>query len=111
MRAPRQQALLGALVLSALVLSACSSRSSESTSPTEATSASAAAVETAGDYMVGDTGPGGGIVFYDAGSAQPWGRYLEAGPKLAPAEWCGDDWELMLPERRKRSDRVRRTPS
>lgn len=94
MRAPRQQALLGALVLSALVLSACSSRSSESTSPTAATSASAAAVETAGDYMVGDTGPGGGIVFYDAGSAQPWGRYLEAGPKLTPAEWCGDDWEL-----------------
>jgi hypothetical protein len=34
---------------------------------------------------VGDTGPGGGKVFYDAGSAQSWGRYLEA----APAGWYG----------------------
>ena len=30
-----------------------------------------------GDCSVGDTGPGGGIVFYDAGSAQSWGRYIE----------------------------------
>ena len=29
-------------------------------------------------YNVGDTGPGGGIVFYDAGSVQSWGRFLEA---------------------------------
>ena len=52
-----------------------------------------AVAETAEDYMVGDTGPGGGIVFYDAGSVQPWGRYLEAGPELAEENWC-DDWKL-----------------
>lgn len=32
---------------------------------------------------VGNTGPGGGIVFYDAGSQQSWGRYLE----VAPEKW------------------------
>jgi len=34
---------------------------------------------------VGDTGPGGGVVFYDAGTSKKWGRYLEA----APAGWSG----------------------
>lgn len=33
----------------------------------------------------GDTGPGGGTVFYDAGSTQSWGRYLE----VAPNTWNG----------------------
>ena len=44
---------------------------------------------------MGEEGPGGGIIFYDAGSQQSWGRYLEfaptgwAGPKLDPiSPWC-----------------------
>jgi len=31
-----------------------------------------------GSCRVGDVGPGGGRIFYDAGSLQWWGRYLEA---------------------------------
>ena len=34
---------------------------------------------------VGDKGPGGGIVYYDAGSMQWWGRFLEAKTKSTPA--------------------------
>lgn len=35
--------------------------------------------------LIGSTGPGGGIVFFDAGSQQSWGRYLE----YAPKDWYG----------------------
>lgn len=28
-------------------------------------------------YSIGDTGPGGGAIFYDAGSTLSWGRYIE----------------------------------
>lgn len=38
-----------------------------------------------GTCVIGDTGPGGGIVFYVAPSQQPWGRYLE----VAPENWAG----------------------
>ena len=38
-----------------------------------------------GICKVGNTGPGGGIVFFDAGSQQSWGRYLE----FAPLGWSG----------------------
>jgi hypothetical protein len=38
-----------------------------------------------GSCKVGNTGPAGGIVFYDAGSQQSWGRYLE----VAPQGWSG----------------------
>jgi hypothetical protein len=36
-------------------------------------------------YSLGDTGPGGGIIFYDAGSTLSWGRYME----IAPNNWQG----------------------
>jgi len=43
----------------------------------------------ASPVTLGATGPGGGIIFYDAGSVQSWGRYLE----VACAGWsdgtCG----------------------
>ncbi len=40
--------------------------------------------------QVGDIGPGGGLVFYDAGSTQPWGRWLEVSP--ASCEGVGKVW-------------------
>lgn len=49
--------------------------------------------EAGGPCKVGDTGPGGGIVFYDAGSVQPWGRYLEA----APTGWSGKAADPTVP--------------
>ncbi len=99
MRVQLPKAIFLAFAMSTLVVSACSSGSSESASPVATTPAaeSAEEVQTPGDYKIGDTGPGGGIVFFDAGSVQPWGRYLEAGPQLAPTEWCGEDWELDIP--------------
>ena len=41
---------------------------------------------------VGNAGPGGGIVFYDAGSQQSWGRYLE----FAPAGWSGGAQDPLM---------------
>ena len=43
-----------------------------------------------GPCAIGDTGPGGGIVFYDAGKHQPWGRWLELAPE--DAEYVGFPW-------------------
>jgi hypothetical protein len=40
---------------------------------------------------VGSTGPGGGIVYYDAGSPRWWGQFLEATSSSTPARvpWSG----------------------
>ena len=40
--------------------------------------------ESGAGCAVGVTGPVGGVVFYDAGSMQWWGRYLEAWPTTLP---------------------------
>ena len=42
------------------------------------------------DYEIGDTGPAGGIVFYDKGSYSDGWRYLEAAP--ASREWTDKPW-------------------
>jgi len=47
----------------------------------------------AAEYRVGDTGPGGGVVFYDAGTRAGWGRYLE----VAPAGWSGATRDPLAP--------------
>ena len=40
--------------------------------------------ETGENCVVGERGPKGGVIFYDAGSQQWWGRYLEAEIGLRP---------------------------
>ena len=46
---------------------------------------------------IGDVGPGGGIVFYDAGSQQVWGRFLEAKTNSVPARGIWGSGEMLSP--------------
>jgi hypothetical protein len=40
------------------------------------------------EYKIGDTGPAGGIVFYDKGTVTNGWRYMEAAPNdIVPAQW------------------------
>ena len=47
------------------------------------TSTTAATCAQGGLCNLGDTGPGGGIIFYETTTTQSWGRYIEA----APIDW------------------------
>ncbi len=46
-----------------------------------------------GKCEIGNTGPGGGIVFYVAPAPQSWGQYLE----FAPANWNGTSTDPKVP--------------
>jgi len=48
-------------------------------------------------YNIGDTGPAGGIIFYDKGSTTNGWRYLEAAPESTEfsAEWGADGQNVL----------------
>jgi len=82
--------LLGGLALVPQVTDLCAPATITVPSATTTTTI-AVACAIGGTCVVGAAGPGGGIIFYDAGSTQPWGRYLE----VACVGWsdgiCGGD--------------------
>jgi hypothetical protein len=47
-----------------------------------------------GTYRIGDTGPAGGIVFYDKGKVSDGWRYLEAAPKDAGMAYWGPYFDI-----------------
>jgi curli biogenesis system outer membrane secretion channel CsgG len=58
------------------------------TAPAQAAQPAAAAPEAPKTYRIGDTGPAGGIVFYDKGMVANGWRYMEAAPNdVGPAQW------------------------
>jgi len=81
----RFAALIAATFISVVSLSACGGNDSDSGRTRNAISPTATCAE-GGECTVGDVGPGGGVVFFDAGSDLEWGRYLE----VAPENWAQD---------------------
>jgi len=53
-------------------------------------------LESGSGCSIGSIGPGGGIVFYDAGSMQWWGRFLEAKPDRATSTTWGAETSLYI---------------
>ena len=95
---PRTTATFTLGLLTAAVLAGCATTAPSEQAPSPAVSvdrqaAAVSACADGNDCAIGDIGPGGGIVFYDAGSVQSWGRYLEA----APTGWHGTDIDPEAP--------------
>lgn len=57
--------------------------------------AAGACLEDGTNCKVGDVGPRGGIVYYDAGSMQWWGRFLEAKTESTPANGIWGESSLL----------------
>ena len=96
---PRTTATFTLGLLTAAVLAGCATTAPSEQAPSPAVSVDRqAALGTCADggaCAIGDIGPGGGMVFYDAGSVQPWGRYMEMGPEFTRTEWC-DVWDFFV---------------
>lgn len=90
--------------LSAFLLSAVMCGSLVAVGPTPASAATCTADGV--NCKVGDVGPGGGIVFYDAGSQQVWGRFLEAKTNSVPANGIWGAIVLSSPEMRLASKQI-----
>lgn len=69
--------------------SSTSAQVATTTTVASTTTTRTTACRAGGDCTIGDTGPGGGVVFFDAGSVQPWGRYLEVAPEDLAATQFG----------------------
>ena len=93
----RTTATLTLGLLTAGLLAGCATAPTSTSSPSASVDRQAALGTCAdgGACAIGDIGPGGGKVFYDAGSVQPWGRYMEMGPEFTRTEWC-DVWDFFV---------------
>jgi hypothetical protein len=59
----------------------------KATNPTGSSSSTAASNSVTPFTVIGTTGQGGGIIFYDAGSTLSWGRYLEVATSSTSPAW------------------------
>ena len=85
----RTAAIAASLLVALTALGACGGSDSDSARTRNAQVAVTCAE--GGECVVGDIGPGGGKVFYDAGTNEEWGRYLEV---ISPG-WAGVDvWPI-----------------